>query len=185
MEKTKLSTKDLALIALVTAITCILGPLALPIIFSPIPISLINLVLYISLYVLGTKKAVLSYLLYYFMGFIGLPVFSGFTGGLIKIAGPTGGYLLGFFIILIIGGLCIEKFKTNRVLQFIGLIAATIICYLFAAKWLSIQSNTTLSQAILVGVLPFLPGDIAKVLIAVTLGPVVKGLTQPFISAKI
>lgn len=68
--------------ALVTAVTCILGPMSVPIPVSPVPISLTNLVLYFSVYLLGARRAAVSYLVYLLIGMAGLPVFSGFSGGL-------------------------------------------------------------------------------------------------------
>ena len=65
---------QIAMIGVVTAVTCVLGPLALPI--GPVPISLTNLVIYFSLYVLGMKNATISYLVYLLLGLF-LPVFSG------------------------------------------------------------------------------------------------------------
>ena len=84
------NTRQMVLIALVTAITCILAPFSIPIPFSPVPISFTNLVLYISIFVLGYRSATASYIVYLLLGFVGLPVFSGFTGGVGKLAGPTG-----------------------------------------------------------------------------------------------
>ena len=73
------------------AVTCILAPLAIPI--GPIPISLTNLVVYFTVYVIGLKAGTCSYCLYVLLGVVGLPVFSGYVGGPAKIAGPTGGYI--------------------------------------------------------------------------------------------
>ena len=80
-------TRQITLIGLMTAITCILAPLSIPI--GPVPISLTNFAIYLSLYLLDWKKGTISYILYLLLGLVGLPVFSGFTGGIRKIAGPT------------------------------------------------------------------------------------------------
>ena len=79
--------------ALMAAVTCILAPMSIPI--GPVPISLTNLAIYLSLYLLGWKWGTVSYLVYVVIGAVGVPVFSGFTGGLGKLAGPTGGYIAG------------------------------------------------------------------------------------------
>ena len=86
-----------------TAVTCILGPLAIPI--GPVPVSLTPLAVFLSVYILGTKGGTLAYLLYLLIGAVGVPVFSGFTGGLGKLAGPTGGYLVGFILMALIPSL--------------------------------------------------------------------------------
>ena len=70
-------TRQITLIGLMTAITCILAPLSIPI--GPVPISLTNLVIYFSLFILGTKKGTISYLIYLLIGLVGIPVFSSFT----------------------------------------------------------------------------------------------------------
>ena len=96
-------TRQITLIGLMTAITCILAPLSIPI--GPVPISLTNFAIYLSLYLLDWKKGTISYILYLLLGLVGLPVFSGFTGGIGKLAGPTGGYIIGFIPMAIIAGI--------------------------------------------------------------------------------
>ena len=81
--------------ALMAALMCVLCPLSVPI--GPIPISLSILVILITVVVLGTWRALVSYTVYLLLGAVGMPVFSGFQGGLAKLAGPTGGYLAGQF----------------------------------------------------------------------------------------
>ena len=114
-----LNAKTIALIGLMAAVTCIMGPLSIPLPFSPVPISLTNLAIYLTIYVLGMKKGTLSYIIYLLLGFAGLPVFSGFTSGSAKMLGPTGGYLIGFIFLAIICGIFIEKWPTKRLLCFI------------------------------------------------------------------
>lgn len=79
----KTSTYAMVVTALMAAVTCILAPLSVPI--GPVPISLTNFAIYLSLYLLDWKKGTLSYLIYLLLGLVGLPVFSGFTGGLAKL----------------------------------------------------------------------------------------------------
>ena len=122
----KTSTYAMVVTALMAAVTCILAPLSVPI--GPVPISLTNLAIYLSLYLLDWKKGTLSYLIYLLLGLVGLPVFSGFTGGLAKLAGPTGGYIIGFIPMAIIAGIVIDKFS-QRWIQILGMIVGTAICY--------------------------------------------------------
>ena len=133
--------------ALMAAVTCILAPLSIPI--GPIPISLTNFAIYLSLYLLNWKMGTLSYIIYLLVGLVGLPVFSGFTGGLGKLAGPTGEYIIGFIPMAIIAGIVIDKF-TNRGLQLLGMIVGTIICYTFGTIWFCFQSGYTVSAALAV-----------------------------------
>ena len=113
--------------ALMAAVTCILAPLSIPI--GPIPISLTNLVVYFTVYVIGLKAGTCSYCLYVLLGVVGLPVFSGYVGGPAKIAGPTGGYIVGFVLMALIGGYVIEKTNRNMVLVIIAWIVGTMVDY--------------------------------------------------------
>lgn len=82
-------TKRLTLIGLSAALLCILGPLSIPLPVSPVPITLTNFAVYIIIYILGMHSGTVSVLIYLCLGAVGLPVFSAFSGGLGKLAGPT------------------------------------------------------------------------------------------------
>lgn len=166
--------KTIVLIGLMTALTCVLGPLSVPLPFSPVPISLTNLAIYFTIYVVGTKKGTMSYLIYLLIGFIGVPVFSAFTSGPGKLFGATGGYLIGFIFMALISGIFIDKWPSKLYLHFIGMVLGTIVCYLFGTIWLSFQAGMSLKAAALAGVLPFIPGDIVKILLAVLTGPQIR-----------
>lgn len=103
-------TRQITLIGLMTAITCILAPLSIPLPFSPVPISLTNLVIFISVFILGMKDATISFLIYLLLGSVGLPVFASFHAGLSVLAGPTGGYLIGFIFLALIQGFAMKYF---------------------------------------------------------------------------
>lgn len=170
----KTSTKKsksyrMASIGLMAALICVIGPLSIPI--GPVPISLTILIIYISLYVVGMKDGTFTYLIYMFVGFVGLPVFSGFTSGPGKLLGPTGGYLIGFLFITLIAGYFIDKYINKWFLCLIGMIIATGVCYLIGSLWLAYQANLTTRQALMIGVIPFIPGDLLKILIATWAGP--------------
>jgi biotin transport system substrate-specific component len=167
--KQKITTKSIALIALMTAVTCVLAPLSLPI--GPVPISLTNLAIYLALYILGMKKGTISYIVYLFIGLVGVPVFSGFTGGPAKLIGPTGGYLIGFVFMAMIAGIFIDKFKGKMVPSMVGMILGTLVCYGFGTAWLAYQGQMNFKAALLAGVIPFIPGDLIKMVLAAIFGP--------------
>ena len=150
-------TYAMAVTALMTAVTCILAPLSIPI--GPVPISLTNFAIYLALYLLDWKKGTVSYIIYLLLGLVGLPVFSGFTGGLGKLAGPTGGYIIGFI---------------QRWIQILGMIIGTAICYAFGTAWFCVQAGYTVSAALAVCVIPFIPADLIKMVIAMIIGPEIR-----------
>ena len=164
------STGQMALIGMMTAVTCILGPLVIPLPISPVPISFTNLAVYLAVYVLGTKAGTISYLVYLLLGFAGLPVFSGFTGAIVKLAGPTGGYLAGFIFMALISGWAIERFPGRYMIQAAGMILGTAVCYVFGTVWLAGQLGIGFAAGLGVGVIPYLPGDAVKILFAVMIG---------------
>lgn len=161
----------MAVTALMTAVTCILAPLSIPI--GPVPISFTNLAIYLSLYLIGWKMGTISLIVYIFIGMAGLPVFSGFSGGLGKLLGPTGGYIIGFIPMAIIAGLAIEKFN-SRVIQFLGMVVGTVIAYVLGTAWFCVVMDSNIISALSLCVFPFIPGDIAKMIIAMSIGSVLR-----------
>ena len=163
--------------AIFTALICIFAPMSIPI--GPIPISLTNLVLYISLFIIYTRGSLVSYTVYLLLGIAGLPVFSGYVGGLAKLAGPTGGYLIGFYPMLIIAGITFRStLKLNKKLHlgltFLSLVIGTLVAYAFGTVWFVLQMECTCEYALSVCVIPFIPFDLIKIIIAMILGEAVR-----------
>ena len=158
------TTKRMALIGVMTAVTCILGPLSIPLPFSPVPISFTNLAIYL-------KACTISYLIYMLLGMVGIPVFSGFTAGVGKLAGPTGGYLVGFILMALIVGFFVDHFPGKVALHIVGMVLGLAICYIFGTVWLAGQLNMTFVAGLGVGVIPYLPGDAVKIIFTALIGP--------------
>lgn len=171
--KTKtIDIQQIAVIGVMAAVICVLGPFSIPI--GIVPISVTSLAIYFALYALGWKKGTVSYLIYLLIGLVGVPVFSGFGSGPAKLFGPTGGYLIGFIVMAVMAGTVIDRFQGNRVLHFIGLVAAASVCNLLGTLWLSYQAGIGFSAAFAAGVIPFIPGDLMKIIIAVIVGPKIR-----------
>lgn len=120
----------------------------------------------LSTCLLKARLGLLSCTIYLLLGSIGLPVFSGFSGGIGVLLGPTGGYLAGYlFIPLCCLPIPISKGNSFKA-TLLGLFAGLILCHCCGALWLSFQSKIALTQAFLIGSLPYIPFDIVKLLIA-------------------
>ena len=166
--------------ALMTAVICILAPLSIPI--GPVPISLTNLAIYFTMYILDTKRGTIAYMIYLLLGLAGLPIFSNFTGGPQKLFGPTGGYLIGFIPMALITGLVVDRFYKKRILCIIVMEASTWICYLFGSAWLMVSMKITFKAALMAGVIPFIIEDFIKMVLAGIFGPVLKDRLRRFTS---
>ena len=159
-------------IAVMAALMCILGPMSIPI--GVVPISFTNLVIYFSLYLLGWKLGTLSYVIYLLIGLVGVPVFSGFTAGPAKLFGPTGGYLIGFIPMAIIAGIVIDKYTEKWFLCLLAMIVGTIVCYALGTAWLAYEAKMDMMAALWAGVIPFIPGDLVKMVLAILIAPKIR-----------
>ena len=156
-----------------TAVLSVLSILTIPM-PTGVPVTLQTFAVALCGCVLGWKRGLCSTVIYLLLGTAGLPVFSGFTGGLAKLAGPTGGYLVGFIFMVILAGLFAERFAGRRFLVVTGMILGTAVAYIFGTAWLAFQMDLSFTAALSIGVIPYLPGDTAKIIIAVTFGPVLR-----------
>ena len=178
VDNQKIKTKQMVLIALMTAVTCVLGPLSIPLPFSPVPISLTNFAIFLAIFVLGMKNGTISFIIYLLLGAVGVPVFSSFRGGLQVLAGPTGGYLIGFIFLALIMGFALDHFDRKLVPTIIGMIIGMVVCYAFGTVWLAKLLSLSFKEELMMGVIPYLAGDAAKIIIAAIVGPKLYGATQ-------
>ncbi|NDO47209.1 biotin transporter BioY [Clostridium sp. MD294] len=169
-----MKTKSITFIGLFTALLCIAAPLSIPIPVSPVPLSLATFIIYLFSNLLGYKKALLCCLIYFLIGLAGIPVFSGFSSGVSKLLGPTGGYLIGYFFLAFFTGFFADKFPHSIKLQLLGMIIGSAFLQCLGTLWLSILTHTTFLQASLSGVIPFLPNDILKIVIVIIIAPLIK-----------
>lgn len=177
-------THQLAACAVMAAVICVLGPQAIPI--EPVPLSLATLAIYLTVCLLGWKWGTVSTLVYLVLGFAGVPVFAGYTGGLAKLVGPTGGYLVGYIPLALVAGLAIElayrhlmgkgtaRTVLGLALQFVGMVVGTAVLYAFGTAWYCILSGNDLSVAMGFCVLPFIPGDLVKMVAALVVAAPVR-----------
>lgn len=165
--------KSISLIGLMTAVICVMSPFSIPLPFSPVPITLGFLAIYFTLFALGMVKGTISCLIYILLGLVGLPVFSGFSGGAGKLFGPTGGYIIGYIFLAPIAGFFIDKFASNWqnwYLCLLGMILGSSVCYFFGTLMLALQMQISFYNALWLGVIPYIPADLCKMAIALLVG---------------
>jgi len=168
--------RDMTSVALGATLICVAGPLTIPV--GPIPLSLATFAVYLAGAILGARRGALAVALYLLLGILGVPVFSGFTGGFQKLAGVTGGYLLGYLPCAFLTGLGMEKAAENRRWPLLlMMLAGTAVLYALGTAWFMVQTGNGLLSALSLCVIPFLPGDAIKIAVATLLTfPVRKAL---------
>lgn len=157
--------------SLFAALTAAGAYLSIPI--GPVPINLQTLFVLLAGLLLGRKWGAAGIGVYLLAGAVGFPVFAGGTGGIGKIIGPTGGYLIGFFFAVYLIGL-ISEIRRSMALDLAALVVGTLIIYLFGVSWLMVVTNMDLTKALAVGLYPFLPGDGLKIVAALFLARTIR-----------
>jgi len=161
----KINIRQMTLISLFAALTAVGAFISIPL--YPVPLSLQSLFTLLAAMILGSVMGASSQIIYVLLGVIGLPVFAGFKAGIGILFGPTGGFLLGFIIsAYIIGRIAELKKEKNIFYYFLAGLSGTVIIYIIGITQLSLVTGIGVKKAITVGMLPFLPGDILKIIAA-------------------
>lgn len=165
----RLNLLDLVYISLFAGIMAICAWIFVP---APVPFTLQTLGLFLSVGILGGKRGFFSVLLYLLLGLVGVPVFSGFTGGFSAFAGLYGGYLIGFLLASLAMWLFMHFFKGRRFALTASMIIGLLICYLTGALWFVLVHARTAGSVGLIFtlttcVLPFILPDAIKIALAV------------------
>lgn len=171
-----MKTKNMILCALFAAILCVFCVITIPI--GPVPVTLATFGIMLTAIILGSKKSAVSILVYILLGAVGLPVFSGFKGGVQVLFGPTGGYLWSYVFMALFIGFLISKLPENKYLAmlkiFIAALGGMVICYALGTAQFMLVQRTDVIKALSLCVIPFIPLDIVKAVIASYVGFTVK-----------
>ncbi len=168
----KLSTRDLIITALFTSLTAVGGFISIPL--GPVPITLQTLFVVLSGLILGAKLGALSQIVYVILGLIGLPIFSGGTGGLTSIVNPTFGFLISFIVAAYVIGKITEKNKSLSKIIY-SVILGSFVIYIIGVPYFYFIFTNFLGKdinfytALKYACIPFIPGDIIKAIIAIVL----------------
>lgn len=169
---------------LFTALIVIGGYISFPIPLSPVPIVLADFFVMLAGLFLGASWGGVSVGLFLFLGALGLPVFAGGKAGLVVLFGPTGGFLFGYLIAALVIGLLSGKGKSSFIKDIAALIVGNIIIFGIGVPWLKLALKLSWGKALALGLLPFTPGMIIKIIVALalikTLRPLLKSvITNP------
>ena len=167
----RLRTLDLTYIALSAVLITVCAWISLP---APVPFTLQTFAVFFALLSLGGRRGMLAILTYLMMGAVGLPVFTGFHGGLGVLLGATGGYLLGFLVMALVYRGITHLGKDSPAAGLMGCVLGLVCCYAFGTLWyLTVYAATAgavgLGTALGLCVLPFVIPDLVKLALAVSL----------------
>ncbi len=172
MKTARTDTRMLVCTALAAVLIAVTAWVTIPI--GPIPFTLQTFGVFCALGLLGGKYGTASVLVYLGLGLIGLPVFSGFTGGAGKLAGPTGGYLVGFIAAGLVYWGVTKLFGCGAVPVTAGMVLGCLVCYAFGTAWFMAITEHTLASALSLCVLPYVVPDLVKIACAFLFSKAVK-----------
>lgn len=168
LTRRKIKLKDWVLFAMFAAVTVVFSQIYIPIPFTPIPVNLGNLAILLT----GTLCSVgyrfggmISVSMYILLGAFGLPVFVGFKGGIGVLSGSTGGYIVGYLLMALFCGLGYHRIN-KKILKITVLTASMTLCLVCGTIWFMLSTGNDLMQSLTLCVIPFIPGDIIKLIVA-------------------
>lgn len=172
----KIKTADIATVSLCAALMCVCSLIQIP---SAIPFTMQTFAVFFISITFGFKKSLAATAVYILLGAVGLPVFSGFQGGVGALTGATGGFILSFIPASVTVSLISRKADKKILLSSLSCIPGLLINYASGILWYSfVFGGGNIRSAFFVCVLPFIIPDILKILLAAT----VSKRIQPFIN---
>ena len=174
--KAKFRVVDLAYMAICASLTAICSWISIP---ATVPFTLQTFAVFCALELLGGKRGTVSICIYILLGAVGMPVFTGFNGGIGVLLGTTGGYIVGFILIGLIYWLAEKVFGRKLFVRISAMATGLLVCYAFGTAWFlwvyarragAIAVGTALSWC----VFPFVLPDLGKMALAVLLAGRVK-----------
>ncbi len=163
----KNAVKDLVFTAMFAALIAVCSILSIPI--GEVPITLQTFAVCLAAAMLGWKRGTLSVLIYVLLGAVGVPVFAGMTGGVGILAGPTGGYIIGFIPAALIIGLAADKWERKALPLTVAMVLGVLVCYLIGTIWFMVVTGMGIGESLMLCVVPFLIPDGVKIALAMIL----------------
>ena len=173
--------RDVVLVTSFALFTALSAQISIPLGFTPVPLTGQTFAVLLAGSVLGMRRGVASQGLYWIMGLVGLPFYANGDGGWSAGTGTTLGYFAGFMVAAaLVGYLAERRNDRNFVSSMSAMAMATVVIYAFGAAWLSMKLNIPFASgdtnALSLGVTPFLAGDAVKMLLAGAIAPTVWAL---------
>jgi biotin transport system substrate-specific component len=164
-------TKNTALVVGATLLMGILGRFAMPLPFTPVPLTLANFGVLLVGLTLGSRRGFAALTLYVAAGAMGAPVFApSALSGVAQLLGPTGGYLISYPFVAFVAGWIAERGQKTFTRYALASVAGEILLFISGVSWIMIWGHAPLAQAANFGLSPFVFAEVIKVLAAAELG---------------
>ena len=163
------TVKNMCYVGLFTAVIAIMAQISIPMPLG-VPMTMQTFAITLAAIILGAQLSTISSLIYILLGAIGLPVLAGFSGGISKFVGPTGGFLISFPIMAFIIGYAVDHRSAFKGAFVIGLIAGTVVNYIVGIAMFCILTQSSVAVGFTACVLPFIPTAIIKAILAALIG---------------
>jgi len=165
-----------AAVLFVTVLTIVAAQISIPLPFTPVPFTLQPMVVLLGGAALGARLGMSSQVLYLALGLAGLPVFAAspvLPQGFARLLGPTGGFLMSYpFAAFAAGYLAERRFDRRYLTSVVAMGAGLAIVFASGIAWMAWSvPHLGLATAVRAGLVPFLPADIVKILLAATVLP--------------
>lgn len=171
MNNKKLSINEMCQVGIFVAIVIVCAQISIPMPYG-VPMTLQTFAILLAGTILGPKKGTIVALIYVLLGTIGVPVFTGFTGGIGIIFGRTGGFILAFPFMALAAGIGTKK--KNIFWLLFWLVIGTIILFTSGLLMFSFITSQPWLVSFTLVVAPFIPTEIIKIALVVVLGKVIK-----------
>ena len=165
--KPRTAVKDMVFTAMFAALIAVCSIISIPI--GEVPVTLQTFAVCLTAAMLGWKRGTLAVFIYILLGAIGVPVFAGMSGGIGILAGPTGGYIIGFILTSLIVGFAADRRGRKALPLAIAMVAGVLACYVTGTIWFMVVTGMGLVESLMLCVVPFLLFDAAKIALAVLL----------------
>lgn len=170
MKNKLFSTKELVLVALFAAVMAISAWVAVP---AAIPFTMQVFAVFLTVCTLGTKCGLAAVFVYILVGCMGLPVFSGFTGGIGVLFSPVGGFIIGFLPAALVCGL-LSKNAKRFWHSALSMAAGLLVCYIIGGAYFAVISGADAKSVIISCIIPYIIPDTVKILLAAALSQRIK-----------
>ena len=169
MDNKVFTSRDTVRIAAMSALIVICSWITIQIPVVNVPFTLQTFAVFFALEFIGGRNGTISFFIFVALGALGVPVFSGFNGGVGHLFGPTGGYLIGFVFSCLIYWAFEKRFGYRSILHYVVLAAALVSCYICGTVWFSLYMSKDFFSSLMICVVPFIFPDVLKIVLAVFL----------------